>query len=111
MKFKKWIILFTAFLFILGTGFGTAGAADKEPINIGVIASLSGYLSDQAQNVVEGTELAVEEINAMGGLLGRPVQLHVRDDEMKPPVGARRFEDLVRSQGIGMHTGVVVSPC
>jgi ABC-type branched-subunit amino acid transport system substrate-binding protein len=110
MKFKKWIILFTAFLFILGAGFGTAGAADKEPINIGVIASLTGYLSDQAQNVVEGTELAVEEINASGGLLGRPIKVHVRDDEMKPPVGARRFEDLVKNQGIVMHTGVVFAP-
>jgi ABC-type branched-subunit amino acid transport system substrate-binding protein len=110
MKFKKWIILFTAFLFILGAGFGKAGAADKEPINIGVIASLTGYLSDQAQNVVEGTELAVEEINASGGLLGRPIKVHVRDDEMKPPVGARRFEDLVKNQGIVMHTGVVFAP-
>jgi hypothetical protein len=42
MNFKKWIILFTASLFILGAGFGAAGAAEKEPINIGVIASLTG---------------------------------------------------------------------
>jgi ABC-type branched-subunit amino acid transport system substrate-binding protein len=110
MNFKKWIILFTASLFILGAGFGAAGAAEKEPINIGVIASLTGYLSDQAQNVVEGTELAVAEINAGGGLLGRPLKVHVRDDEMKPPVGARRFEDLVKNQGIVMHTGVVFAP-
>jgi ABC-type branched-subunit amino acid transport system substrate-binding protein len=95
---------------VLGAGSGIAGAAEKEPINIGAIASLTGYLSDQAQNVVEGSELAVEEVNASGGLLGRPLKLHTRDDEMKPPVGARRFEDLVKNQGIVMHSGVVFAP-
>jgi len=111
MKMKEWILLFlAALIIILGAGFGIAGAAEKEPINIGAIASLTGYLSDQAQNVVEGTELAVEEINSKGGLLGRPLKVHVRDDEMKPPVGARRFEDLVKNQGIVMHSGVVFAP-
>jgi ABC-type branched-subunit amino acid transport system substrate-binding protein len=110
MKLKKWIILFSASLFILGAASGMVKAADKEPINIGAIASLTGYLSDQAQNVVEGMELAIEEINGKGGLLGRPVKLHTRDDEMKPPVGTRRFEDLVKNQGIVMHSGVVFAP-
>jgi ABC-type branched-subunit amino acid transport system substrate-binding protein len=110
MKFKKWAILISMSLFILGVESGVIFAADKEPINIGAIASLTGYLSDQAQNVVEGTELAVEEINSKGGLLGRPLKAHVRDDEMKPPVGARRFEDLVKNQGIVMHSGIVFAP-
>ena len=97
MKFKKWAILFSMSLFIYCMVSGVVWSADKEPINIGAIASLTGYLSDQAQNVVEGTELAVDEINAKGGLLGRPLKVHVRDDEMKPPVGTRRFEDLVKN--------------
>jgi len=110
MKFKKWAILFSVSLSIFCMVSGVVWSADKEPINIGVIASLTGYLSDQAQNVVEGTELAVDEINARGGLLGRPLKVHVRDDEMKPPVGTRRFEDLVKNQGIVMHTGIVFAP-
>jgi ABC-type branched-subunit amino acid transport system substrate-binding protein len=110
MKLTKWVVLFSVSLLIVGGGFGTAGAAGKEPINIGAIASLTGYLSDQAQNIVEGMDLAIDEINSKGGLLGRPLKLHVRDDEMKPPVGARRFEDLVKNQGIVMHSGVVFAP-
>ncbi len=85
-----------------------AHAAD--PVNIGVIASLTGYLSDQAQNVVQGVELAVDEINRKGGLLGRNIKVLVRDDEMKPPVGVRRFEELVKTQNIVMHNGVVFAP-
>jgi len=110
MKVRNWAVIFSVSLFILGAWLGTAAAADREPINIGVIASLTGYLSDQAQNVVEGVELAVEEINQSGGLLGRQIKVHARDDEMKPPVGARRFEDLVKNQDIVMHSGVVFAP-
>jgi ABC-type branched-subunit amino acid transport system substrate-binding protein len=110
MKVKRWAILFSTSLFIFCMVSGVVWSADKEPINIGVIASLTGYLSDQAQNVVEGTELAVDEINAKGGLFGRPLKVHIRDDEMKPPVGTRRFEDLVKNQGIVMHTGIVFAP-
>jgi hypothetical protein len=68
-------------------------AAEKETINLGSVASLTGYLSDQAQNCMEGIELAIESVNAKGGVLGRQLKVHSRDDEMKPPVGARRFED------------------
>lgn len=84
--------------------------AANEPVNIGVVASLTGYLSDQAQNVVQGVELAADDINAKGGLLGRPLKVLVRDDEMKPPVGVRRFEELVKTQNIVMHNGVVFAP-
>jgi len=110
MKVRNLIALCFVSLFIFCAGFGVSEAADKEPINIGAIASLTGYLSDQAQNVVEGMELAVEEINSTGGLLGRPLKLHTRDDGMKPPEGTRRFEDLVKNQGIVMHSGVVFAP-
>ena len=71
---------------------------------------MTGYLSDQAQNVVEGMELGIDEINSKGGLLGRQLKLFSRDDEMTPPTGARRFEDLVKNDRIVMHSGVVFAP-
>lgn len=77
------------------------------PLNIGCIASFSGYLSDQAQNVVQGVQLAADELNSKGGVLGRQVNVLVRDDEMKPPVGARRYLDLVKNDKIAMHSGLV----
>lgn len=84
--------------------------AGVEPINIGAVVSLTGYLSAQAQNVVEGLELGAYELNKKGGLLGRPVKVYARDDEMKPPVGARRFVELIKNQGIVMESGVVFGP-
>ncbi len=108
---SRFFYLLTLTSILISLIFGISlSFAQKEPINIGVIASLTGYLSDQAQNAVEGVELGAEEINAKGGLLGRPIKVHSRDDEMKPPVGARRFEDLVKNQGIVMHSGIVFAP-
>ncbi|OGP68541.1 MAG: hypothetical protein A2170_17850 [Deltaproteobacteria bacterium RBG_13_53_10] len=108
MKVGRWAILCSVWVSCFCMGGGAALAA--EPIAIGSIASLTGYLSDQAQNVVEGMELGIEEINGKGGVLGRPLKLYARDDEMKPPVGARRFEDLVKNEKIAMHSGVVFAP-
>jgi ABC-type branched-subunit amino acid transport system substrate-binding protein len=108
MRQGRWTILCSVLVFCFCMGAGVALAA--EPIAIGAIASLTGYLSDQAQNVVEGMELGIEEINAKGGVLGRQLKLYARDDEMNPAVGARRFEDLVKNDGIAMHSGVVFAP-
>jgi len=84
--------------------------AETQPIPIGTIVSMTGYLSDQGQNVVDGVQLAVEDVNRKGGLLGRPVTLLVRDDAMKATEGRRRFEELVSAEHIVMHTGSVFAP-
>ena len=88
MKLGRWTILCSVLVSCFCMGGGVVLAA--EPIAVGAIASLTGYLSDQAQNVVEGMELGVEEINAKGGVLGRQLKLYARDDEMKP----RHFIEL-----------------
>ncbi len=54
--------------------------AATEPIRIGVIAPLSGASADFGNSMQQGAALAVEQINAIGGVLGRPLQLVTRDD-------------------------------
>ena len=58
------------------------GAA--QPIVIGEYASLTGKEATYGQAAHKGTLLAVEEINAAGGVLGRPLELIVADDQSKP---------------------------
>ena len=107
----KGITVFMAFVSVLCVGSGISFAAEKEPIPVGVIVSLTGFMSDLARETVEGGDLAVEEINSTGGLLGRPIKTFVRDDETRPNVGVRRFEELVENQRIvlaaGTHMGSV----
>lgn len=104
---SKMLIAALALVSVFGAGAGNPFAADKEPIPIGIIASMTGYLSDQAKNLVEAQDLAIEEINSKGGVLGKPLKSFLRDDEMKPNVGTRRFEELVENQKIVMHAGIV----
>ncbi len=70
-----------------------AHAAD--PIKIGVPVGLSGANSVVAPSVVQAAELAVEEINAGGGILGRQVELVVADDGSGAAGAQKAFDSLV----------------
>src|SRR5205814_4025837 len=59
---------------------GAVQAHASEPIKIGVAVGLSGANSVVAPTVVQSAQLAVEEINAAGGILGRKIQLEIVDD-------------------------------
>ena len=62
----------------------TSGAA---PIRIGLIAPLTGSSADFGTSMRHGAELAVAEINAVGGFLGRPLELVIHDDRADPAAG------------------------
>jgi branched-chain amino acid transport system substrate-binding protein len=65
---------------------------------IGVPTGLSGANSTVAPAVVQSSELAVEEINASGGILGRQVKLEIADDESSAAGAQRAFDDLISSR-------------
>jgi len=66
-----------------------------EPIKIGVAVGLSGANSVVAPAVVQSSQLAVEQINAAGGILGRPVQLEIVDDASGAIGAQKAFDTLV----------------
>jgi urea transport system substrate-binding protein len=70
-------------------------ALAAEPIRIGVPTGLSGANSVVAPSVVQSAELAVAEINAKGGILGRPVELDVADDGSGAAGAQKAFDSLI----------------
>ena len=66
-----------------------------EPIRIGVPVGLSGANSVVAPSVVQAAELAVEEINAKGGILGRQVMLEIADDASGAAGAQKAFDSLI----------------
>jgi urea transport system substrate-binding protein len=70
-------------------------ALAQEPIKIGIPVGLSGANSVVAPSVVQSAELAIEEINAQGGIMGRPVELVIADDESGAQGAQRAFDSLV----------------
>src|ERR1700731_2963440 len=70
-------------------------ALAADPIKIGVPVGLSGANSVVAPSVVQSAELAVEEINAKGGVLGRKLALEVADDASGAAGAQKAFDSLV----------------
>ncbi|WP_395542898.1 ABC transporter substrate-binding protein [Neotabrizicola sp. sgz301269] len=66
---------------------GSAAGAQDGPIVIGVASGQTGTLEPWDKGAARGAELAVDDINANGGLLGRPVELVVRDTKSDPSLG------------------------
>lgn len=73
----------------------TAPVQAAEPIRIGIPIGLSGANSVVAPSVVQSAELAAEEINAAGGILGRKIELIVADDGSGAAGAQRAFDSLV----------------
>lgn len=71
------------------------GVKAAEPIKIGIPIGLSGANSVVAPSVVQAAELAVEEINAKGGVLGRKLQLEVADDASGAAGAQKAFDSLI----------------
>ena len=66
-----------------------APAATKEPIKIGAIYDFAGGCHMYSESGVKGIKIALDEINAKGGILGRKLDLVVRDTEAKVDVAVR----------------------
>ena len=99
MKRKKGMagigILFISFVLTFGTGW-----AAEAPIKLGVLFVMSGKMGGYGKHGMQAVQLAMDEINSQGGILGRKVEAVFQDDEMNVDKGmqiAKKFilEDKV----------------
>src|ERR1700744_4101147 len=90
---KKACTLATSALLVFAASSHAALAAD--PVKIGVPVGLSGANSVVAPSVVQAAQLAVDEINAKGGILGRQVSLEVADDGSGAAGAQKAFDSLI----------------
>ena len=113
MKSKKLISVMIALCMLLSLGItgitATAFAAD-DPIVIGVISPNTGTLAAYGTGIVTGVQLAAEEINAAGGILGRQVELVITDDQGDPTECLNAFNSLV-AKGVTLIIGSATSGC
>ncbi len=84
-----------------------ARAAD--PIKVGVLQPLSGGLENLGQLGVQGTQLAIEEANAAGGVLGRKLELVIADDKTDPKTAVERARELIQRDKVVAIFGPVTS--
>lgn len=82
-----------------------------EPIRIGAIHALSGSMADSERGLVDALQLAVEEVNAAGGLLDRPVELIVADSHSDWTRAALEAGRLLRDQQVAALFACWTSSC
>jgi branched-chain amino acid transport system substrate-binding protein len=79
--------------------------AQNSPIKIGLSAAYSGPNAQAGQTIQLGADLAIDEINAAGGVLGRPLALVTRDNEHKLDRGVSQARELVEREGCSAILG------
>jgi branched-chain amino acid transport system substrate-binding protein len=82
----------------------------RRPIKVGMQAILSGPLAGYGEYQVRGCDLAMEHINAMGGILGHPIEMKYRDSELNPAVGVKNARYFIQDWGADFITGTDSSP-
>src|SRR3984893_1716379 len=84
-------------------------ALGDTPIKVGMIDPLTGVYAAPAQNEVTGAKLALEQINAKGGVLGRPIELLIEDSANDVGTGVQKARKLIERDGIQFLIGDVNS--
>ncbi len=105
MRINKWFfsVVFIAALSSCDT--------KQEPIKIGVLHSLTGTMAFSERNLVDAVTLAVEEINAQGGVLHRPLQTVIVDGKSDWQRFAQEADKLINEEQVSVIFGCWTSAC
>ena len=113
MKKRGFALLLTCALVLVGAagcgGGGTTGGADADVIKIGAMGPLTGDLAIYGTAVDNGIKLAVEEINAAGGILGKQVECTFLDEKGDSTEAVNAYNRLVQNAQVVAIIGDVTS--
>jgi branched-chain amino acid transport system substrate-binding protein len=101
MNFKAKSLIATILL-----GWSVAGIA-ADPIKIGVTGPFTGGSAPMGVSMRDGVKLAVSEINAQGGVLGRKIEIVERDDEAKNERGVQVAQELINKEKVVATVGFI----
>lgn len=103
---KKTILLIILISLFLPSAFF---AQINEPIRVGVFGDMSGATASFGQSTYNGIKLAVEEINALGGIDGRKLKIFLEDDEGRPEMAKTVVKKLTEEKNVEVILGEVAS--
>src|SRR5262249_4809268 len=103
---RKWVVTGVAVLLMLCL---VPGAGAQGTIKIGEINSFSGIGAPFTGPYKQAVEMAVEEVNAKGGVLGRKVEVIFRDDKGQPAEAVKAAQELVSGEKVALISGTFLS--
>ncbi len=111
-KFVSLVVILTMLLLAgcaQGPAQDDAAEGEVEPITIGAIFPLTGPSTHEGIDERRGVELAVEQINAAGGVNGRPLEVIFEDSESRPEAGVDAAHKLIDVNKVPVIIGVFSS--
>ena len=109
MKLTRRQALVSAGAAALAGGLAKPAIAAKDPIRVGYLPALTGPSSSTGIGINRGLQLAVQEINAAGGIDGRQLELITRDTQSDPTKAVNGAAELTRGQNVSAVFGPVNS--
>jgi branched-chain amino acid transport system substrate-binding protein len=92
---KLWLLALGAFMLLSAGMVSGVVAQEKKPVVIGGSLGLTGQFARMGEETGRAFDIWKEEVNARGGLVGRPVEIKVYDDQSDPTTSAKLYERLV----------------
>jgi branched-chain amino acid transport system substrate-binding protein len=87
-----------------------AGISYAQTVKIGLVTALSGQSARAGEAITRGLQIAIDEINAKGGVLGKKLELVRRDDEATPAKGVIAARELVHKEKVAVLFGGLDTP-
>jgi branched-chain amino acid transport system substrate-binding protein len=94
---RRFVPYFLALAMIVaagGCGIGFGEEEEQRPLRLGLIAPLTGNYEPLGRDHKKAVELAVEEVNAAGGVRGHKIEIIVRDDKSTPDQSVAAFNEI-----------------
>jgi branched-chain amino acid transport system substrate-binding protein len=90
-------------------GSASGGSSSGGTVNVGISTSLSGSIANLGQTGLQGLQLAIADINAGGGLLGKKIKVISADDNVTPATGASNTRNMITRVHVVAMFGPVAS--
>src|SRR5438045_517298 len=85
-------------------------AVAQDSIKVGYVGALSGLSAKSGEAITRGLEVAIDDINAKGGVLGKKLVLVKRDDESNPAKGQIAARELIQNEKVAAMFGGIDTP-
>jgi branched-chain amino acid transport system substrate-binding protein len=104
------IFMFKKIIFLIVGIFAALPVLAQETIKIGLVTALSGQSARAGEAITRGLQIAIDELNASGGVLGKKFELLRRDDEATPAKGVIAARELVFKEKVTVLFGGLDTP-
>lgn len=106
---KKSFIFSVLFIGVFGLFMVCPFSNAANTIKVGIVDTYTGPPSAYTLDVLDGFKMAVEKINAKGGVLGKKIEYTIRDEKFKPDIGLAMAKELVLKEKVDILMGTINS--